>query len=436
MADVRYLIERKKYNKLVSKAFAATKTAFGEVNTKLSQREHTQNPATPDENRRLSKANKPTKPTKRDELNADSTLPHLQKSTTSSQERLSKTINFTKNLFHHTKTKLSHHTQQLQSHPTIQNIFSNRPTRPLVLKEYDCLESSLATAKTVLFLGETGAGKSQLINAVLNHYLSVKWGDDERFYVVSPRQTSSSDTKRVKFYCLEPNWRFPDGLTLIDTPGFGDTGGVLVEEGIKEQLFQLLTTSLRKVDMICYVESAGKSRLTDERKYVLDCVFQMFGKEAEKNLQLMFTFADAGEPKSLHGMMEAGFEVKKWFKFNNSALFERSLADPSALKMEKIYWSMNQSQMELWFETLLKNDPLCLSDTRQVLFSRKNMNVQLKKLRQLTEELSLNQESSIQTASSISGARNRMARNKARAIRRVVQKFTQVELPPGVVHCV
>jgi GTP-binding protein EngB required for normal cell division len=103
------------------------------------------------------------------------------------------------------------------------------------------------TKKTVLLTGATGSGKTTWINAMVNYVLGVEWDDPFRFILVDEEvrggSQAHSQTQEVTVYDLhcQDGFRIPFSLTIVDTPGFGDTGGIAREREIIsgiEQLFK------------------------------------------------------------------------------------------------------------------------------------------------------------------------------------------------------
>lgn len=86
--------------------------------------------------------------------------------------------------------------------------------------------------KTILLMGATGSGKTTMINAMINYILGVEWKDPFRFMLVNEDlrgdSQAHSQTTGVTAYDIHyrEGFRIPFSLTIVDTPGFGDTVGI------------------------------------------------------------------------------------------------------------------------------------------------------------------------------------------------------------------
>jgi predicted GTPase len=81
-------------------------------------------------------------------------------------------------------------------------------------------------------MGATGSGKTTMINAMINYVLGIEWEDPFRFMLVNEdlrgASQAHSQTTGVTAYDIHyrKGFRIPYSLTIVDTPGFGDTEGI------------------------------------------------------------------------------------------------------------------------------------------------------------------------------------------------------------------
>ena len=61
--------------------------------------------------------------------------------------------------------------------------------------------------------------------------------------------------------------------------------------------------------------TATETKLTTELKFVINSMFQFFGKDSIDHLWTLFTFATTKKPNALSIVQSEG--IKKWFKFDN-----------------------------------------------------------------------------------------------------------------------
>ncbi|XDV19365.1 hypothetical protein PO909_024849, partial [Leuciscus waleckii] len=98
--------------------------------------------------------------------------------------------------------------------------------------------------KVILMVGETGSGKTTMINTMINYLLGVKFEDQEFYQITEENEEdqdqSQSQTSEITVYeaFVEEN---PTSLTIIDTPGYGDTRGDEKDREIAEYLTRLFS---------------------------------------------------------------------------------------------------------------------------------------------------------------------------------------------------
>ncbi|CAK6977022.1 uncharacterized protein LOC122994454, partial [Scomber scombrus] len=264
-------------------------------------------------------------------------------------------------------------------------------------KSFSFGKESIKTNRTIMVLGATGAGKSTLINGMINYLLGVEWKDSFRFKLVDEGQSKSqvhSQTSEVTAYKInhQRGFKIEHSLTIVDTPGFGDTRGIQGDRMIMEQIRNLFSAKfgVSEIDAICFVAQASLARLTPTQKYVFDSVLSIFGKDVAENIRVLVTFADGQRPPVLEAINESGVPCPKkedglpvHFKFNNSALFadnkfqqttQNSIdEDDEDGGFDKMFWNMGTKSMNRFFFALDDIETKSLTMTKEVLGERKQL---------------------------------------------------------------
>ncbi|XP_067033107.1 uncharacterized protein [Acropora muricata] len=267
--------------------------------------------------------------------------------------------------------------------------------------------------KVMMVVGSTGSGKTTTVNAMINHVLGVQWKDDFRLKMIHESSSNQgaetignqaySQTQFVSCYTLPymEGFKVPYNLTIVDTPGFGDTRGIERDKVITEQIRKFFKTKgsagIDHVDAICFIAQAGNPRLTPTQQYVFDRILAMFGKDIKKNILVLFTFADGQKPQALSAMVAAGIleDGNNFFKFNNSALFVANSGEDDEDNFDRMFWRMGIKSFEKFFQGLAQMEPKSLVLTKQVLDERAQLEVRLSALREKIE-LGVNKLSELQ----------------------------------------
>ncbi|XP_073719696.1 uncharacterized protein [Misgurnus anguillicaudatus] len=156
--------------------------------------------------------------------------------------------------------------------------------------------------KIILMVGETGTGKTTLINTMINYICGVQREDKVWFEITddqSDRSSAHSQTSDVTVYGVYIQEGSVD-LTIIDTPGYGDTRGAERDKEISRSLLRLCTTEdvMNKINAVCFVMKADQNRLTDRQLYIFDSVQSLFGKDIAEKIVLLFTHSKEYPPKN------------------------------------------------------------------------------------------------------------------------------------------
>ncbi|KAL1276468.1 hypothetical protein QQF64_036091 [Cirrhinus molitorella] len=254
--------------------------------------------------------------------------------------------------------------------------------------------------KTIMMIGATGAGKTTLINSMINYILGVEWEDDFRFVLIDEgKQKSQAESQTSEITAYQINYmngfKVPYSLTIVDTPGFGDTRGISHDQKITEQIQEFFSArgGIDHIDAVCFVVQASLARLTHTQKYIFDAILSIFGKDIAGNILGLITFADGKTPPVLEAIKvsevpcattESGDPLH--FKFNNSAMFannNKSTEDEGTdcdQNFDQMFWKLGFSSMRKFFTSLGTMETKSLSLTKEVLKERQQLEVLVESL--------------------------------------------------------
>lgn len=157
--------------------------------------------------------------------------------------------------------------------------------------------------KTILLVGETGSGKSTLINLMVNYAMGVTWKDNVWFQIVEDERRSQSESQTADVIVYEifgfEGKTLPYSLTLIDTPGYGDTKGIEHDVVVSQRLFDLFRAEggVKELNAVGLVLKASDNRVTDRLMYIHQSLMSLFGKDMEENIVALITHSNGRTPK-------------------------------------------------------------------------------------------------------------------------------------------
>ncbi|XP_029609901.1 uncharacterized protein LOC115194382 isoform X2 [Salmo trutta] len=280
--------------------------------------------------------------------------------------------------------------------------------------------------KTILIVGETGTGKSTLINGMVNHVLGVEWEDKVWFEIIEVKGSQSeSQTTAITIYEVFgcEGLRVPYSLTIIDTPGYGDTRGIQEDQLIAGKLLELFrsTNGIHQLDAVGLVVKATENRLNDRQKYIFDAVLSLFGKDMEKNIVALITHSLGRPPKNaLEAITRANVPCAKndrnqpvHFVFNNCQceVFDKDDEDyEEYVSSQKTSWDKGAKSMDKFFN--YKMEPKSVKMTEGVLRERKQLEACVSNIRERIHLIDLKQDEIKQTQEALNEHKKDMEENK------------------------
>ncbi|XP_043094469.1 LOW QUALITY PROTEIN: uncharacterized protein LOC122344907 [Puntigrus tetrazona] len=261
-------------------------------------------------------------------------------------------------------------------------------------------------SKIVLLVGETGAGKTTLINTMVNYILEVRF-EDEIWYEITAedaRDQTESQTSEITMYEVFPR-KEPVSLTVIDTPGYGDTRGLEKDMEVAENLAVLFQSNdgVREIDAVCFVIQASKNRLSDRQHYVISSVLSLFGKDIVNNIVFLITHADGMEPKNVLGAIhKARIPCRRdkhgqpvYFLFNNRQADDRQ-TERRFSRVQRRAWEDSMDDMKHFLRSLDIKNRRSLELTSHVLIQRIRFGAFISNLQLQIQEMELKKAEKVQ----------------------------------------
>ncbi|XP_053195589.1 septin-1-like [Scomber japonicus] len=278
------------------------------------------------------------------------------------------------------------------------------------------------TNRTILLVGETGTGKSTLINALVNYTMGVKFEDNIWFKIVEEEKRSQSESQTsdvivYKIFGYEGK-TLPYSLTIIDTPGFGDTRGNEHDAIISQRLFDLFRSDdgVHELSAVGVVLKGSENRVSDRLKYIFNSVTSLFGKGMEENIVPLITHFRGRTPKNVLKALEAA-KIKCAKNENNENvhfLFDNCQTEDRTDDTDKLKCAdeITMKGMNQFKDFLDETAPQELKTTVEVLNERIRLTACIQNLQERIQLIELKQRQIQQTEEALKKHEEEMKKNE------------------------
>lgn len=251
-------------------------------------------------------------------------------------------------------------------------------------------KSELENAIVLMVVGQTGSGKTTLLNAFINYLMGINYEDSFRYHIIYEDFNKTQDysqTTEVNIYNIKPkNGLKP--IQIIDTPGFGNKGGIKKDIEITQKIRQVFIDKLSSMTCICFVAQSRNARLSANQKYIFNCILDLFGDDVKSNFTCLLTFCDETKPVIIDSLQSKEFmfheiipyiENPWYYKFNNSGIFEKNLSNRS-------FFDLDMESFADFTKRINKLKKISLNKSKEVLIERQNLEKQIELLQKSLKE--------------------------------------------------
>ena len=195
-----------------------------------------------------------------------------------------------------------------------------------------------------------------------------------------------SQTQNVTIYTIHhlEGFMVDYTLTIIDTPGFGDTRGIFRDKEIEKlfkSTFDMSIGGVDHLDAVGFMACSSSARLSQTQKYIFTSILSLFGVDIKENIFMLLTFADGHIPQVLHAIKEANLPYDEYFKFNNSAFFistdREGKTDEVLREFNRMFWDLGMKSFKEFLDRVYMTKTKSLTLTRGVLNERERIEIRV-----------------------------------------------------------
>lgn len=265
--------------------------------------------------------------------------------------------------------------------------------------ELNEIEKLSANTKNILFIGQSGVGKTTFINALINALLNINEEDNIRYKMVfkeTKKGQHESQTDKINIYNIKISGQ--PILRVIDTPGFIDTEGKEKDEKYFDLFRNLFQNEISYLNCICFVMKSSDIRYNEIQKAVFDNVTSLFSKEIKNNFVFILTnYTYTGKNDAKEALFQNEI-FKDLVNDENCFKIDSECAFNGEKELRNLMWKKTKKELERLIiekfyllesvDTKLSGDVIEKRKEHQNLFQQKLIEFKdkLKEIRNLSEK--------------------------------------------------
>lgn len=244
--------------------------------------------------------------------------------------------------------------------------------------------------KVILIVGETGSGKTTLINALVNFLMDINYDDDFRYILIKEdvKSNAQSSTEGINIYNINSK---KGNFKIIDTQGYGDTRGPKKDQEITNKIREAFMDKINSINSICFVINSTNARLHGRQKFIFSGIIDMFGEDIKENFVAMLTFSDFSASTTVLDSLEDSVvfseiipHIKEpWYlEFNSKSILEKINQN----KMEECKFEFTMKNFQIFYNKIDTLTRKSLSQSKEVLETRKKVEIHVQALKRLLKQ--------------------------------------------------